>query len=133
MTPEDKATWFEALRSGRYEQCTKALHAEGRFCCLGVAVEVLTDLGWDDWDGRTQRKDLKQIGGIEGIGCTTSLPHTLAERLGFNDIVPRNVIDKFRPGFSDNDELTWEQLAMHLNDTRRLTFAQIADVMEKCL
>jgi len=132
MTPENKATWLEALRSGKYEQCTNVLHAEGRFCCLGVAIEVLTDLGWEDCDD-TKRKDMKQIGGIEGIGCTTSLSHTLAERLGFNDIVPRDAIDKFRPGFSPDDGLTWEHLAMHLNDTRRLTFNQIADVMEKYL
>jgi len=136
MTPENKATWLEALRSGRYEQITSALHADGAYCCLGVAVEVLTDLGWDDCDDCTEHKDSKQIGGTpKGVAYVMSLPHFVAERLGFNDIVPRNVIDKVCPDLflSPDAEWTWERLAIHLNDSRRLTFNQIARVMEKYL
>jgi len=45
MTAEQKATWIEALRSGKYKQghdYLKQATAEGiEYCCLGVAREVL--------------------------------------------------------------------------------------------
>lgn len=37
--------WVEALRSGKYEQGIGALCKDGRYCCLGVAVEVARDNG----------------------------------------------------------------------------------------
>ena len=41
MTPELKAKWVEALRSGKYEQACSGLRAaENRFCCLGVLCDV---------------------------------------------------------------------------------------------
>jgi len=135
MTPENKATWLEALRSGRYEQITGVLHADGAYCCLGVAVEVLTDLEWEPCDVITGLENLKQVGGFEEIVYFGSLPGDVAERLGFKDIVPRNVIDKVCPDLflSPDANWTWERLAQHLNDSRRLTFNQIARVMEKYL
>jgi hypothetical protein len=33
--------WAEALRSGKYEQCRNKMTHGGRYCCLGVAHEVL--------------------------------------------------------------------------------------------
>jgi hypothetical protein len=33
--------WVEALRSGKYQQGKGALCRDGKFCCLGVACEVL--------------------------------------------------------------------------------------------
>jgi len=133
MTPENKAKWIDALRSGKYEQCTNVLHADGGYCCLGVAVEVLTDLGWDDCDDCTERKGLQQIKGTEGVAYVTSLPHFVAERLGFDNIVPTHVVSKIAQNLSPGYEWTWEQLATFLNDSRRLTFSEIADVMEKYL
>jgi hypothetical protein len=40
MNPELKAKWVEALRSGKYEQCRRALHDGVGFCCLGVYGDV---------------------------------------------------------------------------------------------
>ena len=40
MTPESKAKWLAALRSGKYKQGKGMLKCEGRYCCLGVAVEI---------------------------------------------------------------------------------------------
>ena len=50
MTPELKAQWVEALRSGKYKQGAGFLRStcdgEDTFCCLGVLAAVLpSDLG----------------------------------------------------------------------------------------
>ena len=42
MTPELKARWIAALRSGEYTQGRNALKTpEGHYCCLGVLCRVL--------------------------------------------------------------------------------------------
>lgn len=38
---ENRRKWIEALRSGKYEQGNHALYENGKYCCLGVACEVL--------------------------------------------------------------------------------------------
>ncbi len=40
MTSELKTKWLEALRSGRYQQGTRWLQQNEKFCCLGVLCEV---------------------------------------------------------------------------------------------
>lgn len=35
-----KAKWIEALRSGEYEQGRGSLKCDGKFCCLGVALDI---------------------------------------------------------------------------------------------
>lgn len=35
--------WIAALRSGEYAQGQRALHEEGRFCCLGVACHIFKE------------------------------------------------------------------------------------------
>jgi len=40
MSPELKAKWIEALRSGKYKQGISYLHAGERYCCLGVLYEL---------------------------------------------------------------------------------------------
>jgi hypothetical protein len=47
MTPELKATWIEALRSGKYKQGREYLYrSNGEFCCLGVLCDVLDPTDW---------------------------------------------------------------------------------------
>lgn len=43
MTPEFKAQWIEALRSGRYKQAQGTLYRQtvDGYCCLGVLCKVL--------------------------------------------------------------------------------------------
>lgn len=36
-----KRKWVQALRSGEYEQGVGALKSGGKFCCLGVACEIV--------------------------------------------------------------------------------------------
>lgn len=45
MKTEDVTKWVEALRSGKYQQGKRALNKDNKFCCLGVAFDVL-DGSW---------------------------------------------------------------------------------------
>jgi len=58
VTPELKAKWVEALRSGKYKQGKRALRT-GRdkpendlFCCLGVLCDLIAPELWDRSCGR---------------------------------------------------------------------------------
>lgn len=47
MTPELKAKWIEALRSGEYKQTKDYLHTAEGYCCLGVLCEVWNEGRWE--------------------------------------------------------------------------------------
>ena len=51
MTPEFKAQWVAALRSGEYEQARDAMRIGDSFCCLGVAAQLADPSKWKDWEG----------------------------------------------------------------------------------
>lgn len=53
IDPEFKAKWIAALRSGKYIQGQKYLQADGKFCCLGVACDVIDSNGWKNTAGWT--------------------------------------------------------------------------------
>ena len=50
MTPEFKAAWVAALRSGKYQQGRGALRKGDTFCCLGVACDLIDPHGWEEDD-----------------------------------------------------------------------------------
>jgi len=90
---ENMRTWIAALRSGQYRQGTGTLRwpdEDGdRFCCLGVACEVLGA----SWDG----------GYYDGSG--TFLPSTIASKLGFKNESPR--LTKALTCVAANDGMGW--------------------------
>ena len=44
ITPEQKAAWVAALRSGEYPQARGKMHVEGfGYCCLGVLQKIALD------------------------------------------------------------------------------------------
>ena len=103
--------WAEALRSGDYKQGGGTLrqrHPNGdRWCCLGVLVEELRNLGAYDaqWHGAGTVYGIEEADG--------SLPERVQALLGMDP------------------EGTYESAKFaHLNDTERLTFDEIADVIE---
>ena len=51
MTPEFKAQWIAALRSGKYEQGKGRLREGDKFCCLGVACDLTDPDAWNDKGG----------------------------------------------------------------------------------
>lgn len=46
MNPGIKASWLEALRSGRYQQGQGQLRWENSFCCLGVLCDIVDPDLW---------------------------------------------------------------------------------------
>lgn len=106
MTPEGikftKEQWIPALRSGQYEQGVGKLHdKDNRFCCLGVACDLLKDkLSLEVREGTCSYKyDYSEV----------YLPEAVENYIGLID--------------TSQDELA------NLNDTGN-TFNQIADALE---
>lgn len=46
MNAEIKTKWLEALRNGKYQQCTGVLQNNGSFCCVGVLCDVIDPTSW---------------------------------------------------------------------------------------
>jgi hypothetical protein len=63
-----KKKWVSALRSGDYEQGRGFLHDGGRFCCLGVLVEVAGESADDFHDTQLPSLEFAQRHGITGTG-----------------------------------------------------------------
>jgi hypothetical protein len=108
--------WVAELRSGKYKQCksylaTEVTKGEPRYCCLGVACEIL--------------KDELDLAVEEQQNCKsydktwTSLPNKVMDAL---DI--RNSMGGFI------DENGSKRCLVNLNDYEGNTFAEIADVIE---
>lgn len=49
MNRELVQAWIAALRSGEYAQGNLSLHPAGKFCCLGVAHDLLVKRGEAKW------------------------------------------------------------------------------------
>lgn len=49
MNPEIKKDWVAALRSGQYKQGQNRLHADDRFCCLGVLCDITRPITGGMW------------------------------------------------------------------------------------
>lgn len=103
MTPELKAKWITALRSGEYTQGQNYLKANGNYCCLGVLCEV--------------------YGGFKETTRPTGASLFNGGVALFNDEMLDAVGLKFR---------TAENL-MQMNDAYRKSFNEIADWIEENL
>lgn len=98
--------WIAALRSGNYQQGFGQLHKNGAFCALGVLCDIVKPGGW--------KKDVI-VGGMQMDCQATKLSHDLLEQAGI-----RNSDVRLRDG----------QPIVYLNDKARLTFAELADMIE---
>jgi hypothetical protein len=119
MNPDIKAEWLAALRSGKYTQGRSRLRTQfdntESFCCLGVLCDVAAKDGPGQW----------AKGGsyylTDGSHSDTSLPLGVSKWAGLND---------------DNDPVVGPGGGMclsSLNDENRLSFADIADLIEEYL
>lgn len=108
---ENIRKWVDALRSGKYKQCTGALTKDGAFCCLGVACETAI------LDGLKIDKD-----GFMYDMEMDVLPNsvTLWLGLGGGDDDPFLSVDKEHYCSATN----W-------NDIERKNFEQIAEMIER--
>lgn len=116
MNVEVRAQWCAALRSGAYQQTTGVLHrtqANGDrpagFCCLGVLCELAVKAGVI-----TKQDDDQGCGYIMYGDSDTMLPEAVQDWAG---------LAEYDPEVAGNDLTIW-------NDSRRKTFAEIADLIE---
>jgi len=106
MEPKLKAAWVAALRSGKYPQTTGKLQNRDRnslpdgFCCLGVFCE---------------------INGIAYVVNQDSLLPSAARRLF--DFSQTTLVAK-------ETSLYIDTALMEMNDSKKKTFAEIADWIE---
>lgn len=88
MSPEVKAKWVDALRSGEYEQGQNRLRTKDSFCCLGVLCDLFLKEGrggkWDDSKGDAcfggQRFEIS-----EDAGSSYGLPDAVKAWAGLPD------------------------------------------------
>lgn len=104
--------WLNALRSGEYKQGKGFLRsADGKFCCLGVAVNVMAPSTWlktiDSYDSYSYRK------------------------FGQTDLITDEEFNRFIPKYIQNrlDFVVDADMLANLNDMG-YTFTEIADIIE---
>lgn len=127
LKPEVKAKWLEALRSGRYQQGRSYLHTaspdgEDRFCCLGV----LCDLAANDGIVRTSVGHDDAIAYIgQPLDVETAIPPGSVVHWAYQKL----------PEPGDRWKILTQELGTtylpELNDDDRLTFSEIADLIEE--
>jgi hypothetical protein len=91
ITPEEKAAWVRALRSGKYQQGHGRLRSRSDgtdfFCCLGVLREVVPRIAPLVWNTSALKAG---YGSTEYISLSGSLQWVLIEKndkgVSFNEI-----------------------------------------------
>lgn len=132
---ENVRKWVEALRSGEYQQGKghlTVLDADGNkfYCCLGVACEVsgVTEPAGQVESPNTGDPILAWKGTLayeaehDGDDSLFFPPQEVLDWLG---------IDEYNPVLVLGPELGYDAEASDANDTRNMTFEQIADAIER--
>ena len=101
--------WVDALRSGEYSQCQGQLTDGNNYCCLGVLCEILNKTN----------PDIITKSDISYNHCTFTLPNAVVEFVGLSSSNPSI---KYQ---------TEDRSLSSLNDRYKLTFNQIADLIEE--
>lgn len=140
LKPEFKVKLVETLKSGKYEQGKQNLQSSnGKFCCLGVACEILKDEGLVEDHATGGSVSYKAIG---ELGGSDTYPTEAIYKLMFGDNV------KFQKNKASSSvahvpvpedyyghrDLIDETLCVSvLNDSGQYTFDQMADFIEEHL
>lgn len=142
MLTENQQKWIAALKSGEYKQTKGHLQHYNAYCCLGVACRVV---------GGTLRIALQENGGLDDpklgespqeklLGDSLDYQPHVFEAIGLRTTL--GCSDSDHPRFPEYEALfskggkyyNPEHKSFHclvqLNDTRGLTFEQIAEILE---
>lgn len=107
MDKELATRWVEALRSGKYEQGTTRLRTiDNKYCCIGVLADII-GCKWKVHHRNTYFKP--DIYDIEDH--TGSLPRNIENKIFNSSYTQESFID--------------------LNDNRKMSFNEIANVIER--
>lgn len=157
MNPDVKKMWVEALRSGKYQQCTGKLHdyldiedslvpesSKHSYCCLGVLCDLALKNGVDVqlqyrrvYEGMPESQSVYFYDDESGV-----LPESVMRWAGINEKNPDIYLGDIRAGIvqlmidelgndSDINEHSY-QLISEINDLG-IGFLDIADIIEKSL
>lgn len=111
LTPSVKKAWLKELRNPENEQAGSVLYDHGAYCCLGLLCKV------------------------NGYSDSEMHHHGYPQNVGFG-----NDIDNKVPATFNGDEEAYQWSVMYkkrmtplseLNDVVGLSFAQIADIVER--
>lgn len=94
--------WIDALRSGKYKQGHGALFRNGKYCCLGVLMEIAYPE--DEWEISPDTYGIMK-------GCATTIPEFLLQDIGLH-----------------RDDVSY---LIEINDKSGYSFTQIADYLEE--
>lgn len=113
--------WIKALRSGKYEQGTKALCYEAdsiRYCCLGVLCDLYREENGGRWKETAEcvTQGRKTINMMSFGGQNECLPEKVRKWAGMKSVVG-NYDSRYDSLADRNDEGT--------------SFKRIADIIEK--
>jgi len=113
-----KPAWLAALRSGQYEQGGGRLCEEGngadKFCCLGVAADLLVLDGQMEWRGSKYLEATNK----DGLASRTCLSH----------IGPPWLSAALERAVKDDGV---ETLLVYMNDSEGKDFKQIANFISR--
>lgn len=121
MNPGIKAQWTAALRSGEFSQGRGYLNADNKFCCLGVLSELAYRAGAVS---RRAYSDVTCYGDNE---ASTAPPIEVLEWADASSMGAYGSIPHF--GGTEESEEIGSLVGLN-DDTARLTFPQIADVID---
>lgn len=116
LRPEAKAAWLAALRSGKYQQTTRDLCNSRGYCCLGVGAKVINGLS----DNEIRHRSLPDR---EWMHAWWESVDEVENNLSYTYRNPRLPEGSGRIPFGAS--LT------ECNDERKLSFAEIADLIEE--
>lgn len=102
MKPEVKEEWVKALRSGEYEQGEGFLCKNGRFCCLGVLIDVAVEGDWVLVEDSLGCGDYWALDGNSG-----TLPVERQQELGLSGICHGQLTAMNDDGISFAEIATW--------------------------
>ena len=114
MKKEVKDLWVQALRSGKYPQTTGRLHDNKGFCCLGVLCDVAIKNGLPVQVAKSLRPGGLTVFLYDDV--VGSLPESVQEWAGVK---------------GENPCIDYAITCTQANDDAELSFAQIADLVEK--
>lgn len=104
---------MEALRSGKFQQTQFYLENNGKYCCLGVLCKLAAD------EGIVEQK-ANMLGPARFSGSVGFLPFKVMEWSG---IKTNFGLFKSENGFCNS--------LQSLNDTKKVSFDKIADIIEQ--
>lgn len=123
MKKRVKTKWLKALRSGDYPRTTGQLRDENGFCCLGVLCNIHAQ--------EHPELAVKETSKFSYMDAFGHLPPAVVEWAGLMEVASEK--DAAEPTDINVTYRGQATTLVNLNDTDRLSFKQIANVIERCL